>query len=54
IPVDLRKVVYCTAARNNRKMWEFLWKQYQVESDDDEQWNQYYALGCTEDETLLT
>ncbi|PSN55741.1 Aminopeptidase N [Blattella germanica] len=57
IPSDLKGVVYCTAARNNKKMWEFLWKQYKSKSDseeeEEEEHNIYQALGCTEDEDLL-
>jgi hypothetical protein len=45
--------VYCTAARNDNKMWLLLWDQYQQHRDSDEKWDMYEALGCTEDEALL-
>lgn len=53
IPPDIKKAVYCTAARNDNNMWLLLWDHYQHRSDSDDKWDMYEALGCTEDEALL-
>jgi len=53
IPPDIKKAVYCTAARSDNKMWLFLWDQYQHHRDSADEWVMYEALGCTEDEALL-
>jgi aminopeptidase N len=54
IPPDIKKAVYCTAARNDNNTWLLLWDQYQHHhSNSDAKWDMYKALGCTEDEDLL-
>jgi hypothetical protein len=53
IPPDIKNAVYCTAVRNDKKMWKLLWDQYQHESDADDKWDMYEALSCTEDEAVL-
>lgn len=53
IPPDIKKTVYCTAVRNDNKMWKLLWDQYQHHSDTDDKWDMYEALGCTKDEAVL-
>ncbi|KAJ9573937.1 hypothetical protein L9F63_008679, partial [Diploptera punctata] len=55
VPANLRSVVYCTALRSGGKdEWDFLWDIYVNSRIAAEKVVILSALGCTEDEDLLT
>ena len=54
VPVDIRQVVFCTAARHGDvKTYEWLWNRYLAEQMATEQTLLLNAMGCVEDEEVL-
>jgi aminopeptidase N len=55
IPANLRSLVFCTALGNGgEEEWNFLWGRYQESIITTEQVTILSALGCTNNESLLT